>query len=70
MCLRCTCAALYTYKARKLLICDTLLAIAVFVNGAKGNSALLLSRTSQRRLGHRSKPVRLNLPLTSSRNSD
>ncbi|WP_442916086.1 IS1595 family transposase [Lichenihabitans sp. Uapishka_5] len=67
VCPRCECAAVYTYKARKLWKCkacnhqfsvtsgtifasrklpirDILLAIAIFVNGAKGHSALQLSR--------------------------
>jgi len=67
VCPRCDCAAVYTYKARKLWKCkacchqfsvtsgtifasrkmpirDILLAIAIFVNGAKGHSALQLSR--------------------------
>ncbi len=67
VCPRCDCAAVYTYKARKLWKCkacshqfyvtsgtifasrklpirDYLLAIAIFVNGAKGHSALQLSR--------------------------
>jgi transposase-like protein len=66
-CPRCRCAALYTYRTRKLWKCkscshqfsvtsgtifasrklairDYLLAIAIFVNGAKGHSALQLSR--------------------------
>jgi transposase-like protein len=66
-CPRCHCAALYTYRTRKLWKCkacnhqfsvtsgtifasrklpvrDYLLAIAIFVNGAKGHSALQLSR--------------------------
>lgn len=66
-CPRCACAALYTYKTRRLWKCkgcnhqfsvtsgtifasrklpvrDYLLAIAIFVNGAKGHSALQLSR--------------------------
>ena len=67
VCPRCDCAAVYTYKARKLWKCkacshqfsvtsgtifasrklpirDYLLAIAIFVNGAKGHSALQISR--------------------------
>jgi transposase-like protein len=66
-CPRCKCAALYSYRTRKLWKCkscnhqfsvssgtifasrklsvrDYLLAIAIFVNGAKGHSALQLSR--------------------------
>jgi transposase-like protein len=66
-CPRCRCAALYSYRTRKLWKCkscshqfsvtsgtifasrklairDYLLAIAIFVNGAKGHSALQLSR--------------------------
>src|SRR5690242_5010668 len=66
-CPKCRCAALYTYRTRKLWKCkacshqfsvtsgtifasrklavrDYLLAIAIFVNGAKGHSALQLSR--------------------------
>jgi len=67
VCPRRDCAAVYTYKARKLWKCkacshqfsvtsgtifasrkmpirDILLAVAIFVNGAKGHSALQLSR--------------------------
>ncbi|MDB2415186.1 IS1595 family transposase [Rickettsiales bacterium] len=67
VCPRCNCAAVYTYKARKIFKCkscekqfsvttdtifasrklalrDILAAIAIFVNGAKGHSALQLSR--------------------------
>jgi transposase-like protein len=66
-CPKCRCAALYSYRTRKLWKCkscshqfsvtsgtifasrklpvrDYLLAIAIFVNGAKGHSALQLSR--------------------------
>lgn len=67
VCPRCECAAVYTYKTRRLFKCkacshqfsvtsgtifasrklsvrDYLLAIAIFVNGAKGHNALQLSR--------------------------
>src|SRR5271170_5317842 len=66
-CPKCRCAAVYSYRTRKLWKCkacshqfsvtsgtifasrklairDYLLAIAIFVNGAKGHSALQLSR--------------------------